>query len=279
MKKSTFLYLLLNAVIMLIPLLCISALSYKIRTGDVIDVKAKEASYFKHVNLSEGFQELEVSSSNPLHRLSVVVYVMDSINTLTMDTTSYKYVTYKLSDGKLQLHYDYTKDSLDNYDSTEQIEADVVEYDEDDVAVEHKSSREVIVYVKSNVTKINATSAYVTLDLDDAENGKLINDLDVFCDYATFNFNAPYRTEEEEDGSTKTILYPFQHRLNMKLINYSQADLHHFSYLKKLNLELKNGSKINDYFPTEEFNLTVDKKSIYLIDVNDLDKVKIKYEE
>ncbi|MDF2454081.1 MAG: hypothetical protein K0R51_74 [Cytophagaceae bacterium] len=277
MKKSTVLYLLLNVVIMLIPLLCISALSYKIRTGDVIDVKAKEASYFKHITLPNGFHELEVSSNNPVHRVSVDVRVMDSVNTLTMDTTTYKYITYKLSGDKLLIHYDYTKDSLDNYDST--LTAQVVEYDEDGEETDVRSDREVIVYVKSNVTKINASFAYVTLDLDDAGNGKLINDLDVFCDYAKFNFNAPYRTEEDEDGTTRTILYAFQHRLNLKLINYSDADLRHFSYLKKLNLELKKGSKINDYFPTEEFNLTVDKESIYLIDVNELKNVKIKYEE
>ncbi len=276
MKKSTVLYLLLNVVIMLIPLLCLSALSYKIRTGDVIDIKAQEASFFKHVTLPTGFHELEVSSSDPLHRISVDVRVVDSVNTLTMDTTTYKYITYKLSDGKLQIHYDYKKDSLDNYDSTTKLQ--VVEYDDED-REQYKSSREVIVYVKSNVTKINASSSYVTLDLDDADNGKLINDLDVFCDYSNFNFNAPYHTEEDEDGSTRTILYAFPHRLNMKLINASDANLHNFYYLKNLNLELKNGSKINDYFSTEEFNLTVDKKSIYLIDVNELKNVKIKYEQ
>lgn len=281
MKKSTLLYLLLNVLIMLIPLVCISALSYKIKTGDVVDVKALEASYYKNINLPSGFSELEVTSSHPLHPISVVVNVMDSVNTLRTDTSSYKYISYSLSDGKLKIHYDFLKDSLDKLRSNPHVIArDYDNYESDYAeAPESRATREVIVYVKTNLTKVNTVFSEVTVDLDDVDNGRLINDLDVTCDYSAFSLNAPYRSEEAEDGSSKTILIPFPHRLNMKLMNASSANLHNFSYLKRLDLELTNGSKIDGSFSKEEFNLTIDKKSSYYIDVNELDKVKINYKQ
>ncbi|MDB5257611.1 MAG: hypothetical protein JWM14_2306 [Chitinophagaceae bacterium] len=274
MRKSTILYITLNVVIMLLPILLLSALRYKIKTGDVVDLKAQEAARFTHKTLSDVY-ELEVTGSSNRHSISVNVNIMDSINTIGTDTTTYKYITYKLSGNKLSIHYDYEKDSLDNPVNKEDGETVVVaDYEEYDATPD----RSITIYLKSNLKKINALNSRVVVYLD--SNATLINDLSVVCDGSPFTLNAPYLTKpsEDEPGEDDVILFDFPHYLHLNLNHNSTAELNHFGVIKKMDLDLRNGSSITNYYPLGEFNLTIDKHSSYFIDVNNLDQVKIKYE-
>ncbi len=277
MKKSTLLYIALNVVIMLTPILFIIGLRYKIQTGQVVDLKAQAAARYKNIAFAD-IHEIEVSSSHEEHRLTLLINVMDSVNNMELDTSTYKYITYSFKGGKLLLHYDFEKDSLDNLKTLKEIE------EEDEVYGDYEKNesphRNITLYVKSNITNVKSLNAIVTLSLENEE--KLINDLSVYCDYSTLNLHAPYiidpKENEDEDEEDNNIPYTFNHHLSLQLHDYSNADLSYFGYIKTFDLELKDESTINDYIPTETFNLAIDKESVYMIDVNDLDEVKIKYE-
>ena len=240
----------------------------------MVDLKAQEAARFTHKALPDVYA-LELTGTSTRHNLSVTVNLMDSINSVDTDTTTYKYITYTLTGNTLAIHYDYEKDSLDNPVSKEDGETIVVsDYEEYDATPD----RSITIYLKSNLKKINALNSRVVVYLD--SNATLINDLDVVCNGSPFVLNAPYliKPSKDEPDEDDVILFDFPHYLHLNLNHSSTAELNHFGVIKKVELELRNGSSITNFYPLGEFYLTIDKRSSYFIDVNNLDRVKIKYE-
>jgi hypothetical protein len=271
MKKSTLLYIGLHVGILLIPYLLLSAVRYKIATGDIIDTKARQAAAYTIKSFSD-IHEIEVSSSDSEHDLILKINIIDSVNTIEMDTSTAKYVSYAVVGDKLVLHYDYLKDSLDNLKTPEELEEESRLY-----AAEERNYRSVTLYLKSNLTKLTAIKSHVTIDMDNDE--KLINDLEIHCQRSYVNVLAPYLVKRNaETGEEEDIPYTFNHHLTLHLLDYSDAQLQYFGYIEKFDLELKDESKFAEHIPTGAFNLAIDKQSTYMMDVNDLDQVKIKYE-
>jgi len=272
MKKSSILYWGMHVLILLIPFFFLSALRFKIATGDIVDLIAQEAAG-QEVHKLPVIHTVEVSNSavTTESMLGLKIILSDSLQQIKLDTTSAKYISYKVVGDKLIIVYDFKKDSIEeNQHKQEGHHKESARYDYSD-----NERRVVRVYLQSNLTNITArrTNVYINLLNDE----KRINDLDLFCYAGSISVTAP-EIWEEEVTSRKKVLYNFEHRLGLHLFERSSATLENFGYIKQYDLELKGGSTMEEFFHTGAFNLTIDKKSVYRIDVNDLDQVKIKYE-
>jgi len=277
MKKSSILYWGMHVIILLIPFLFLSTLRIKVAAGDIVDLIAQEAAG-THIYPLPVIHEIEINNSIPAHGsqggLALKVIVSDSLQQLKMDTTTAKYISYKMEGDKLMLSYDYERDHKDQAAEIEKMQEDRDRWVDNDYSNNEK--RTVFVYVQSNITSLIARRSNLYLSLPD--NTQKLNDLNVLCYTSNFTLEAPDKWTRNEAGDQIRKLYRHEHRLGLHLLENSSARLNNVGYIKDFDLEIKDESRMEDYYPTETFHLTIDKKSSFMMDVNDLAGVTIKYE-
>lgn len=287
MKKSTIIFIAGNIVVLLIPIVFLLALRFKINAGDIIDLRAQEEAQYKRASLGI-INDIELNSRKSAIKLDVVIN--DSLSRISMDTSTYKYVKFRVVGNKLIVNYDFKKDSIDNFIPD-------VNNPEKEFSPEEKH---VSVHLKSNINNVLAIGGTVTLELINDE--KRINDLNVTCKWGHFEFQAPYIKDtsnldninneqpvevveeyEYEDAVTTSEStysnYNYNHSLNVNLFYNSEVSFRQFGSIKTLNLNLKESSQQNlDEIEIPNFNLRIDKESSYMVDVNRLKYINIIYQ-
>lgn len=272
MKKSTLLYWGMHVVILLIPFFFLSALRFKIATGDIVDVIAAEAAGM-NVHRLPVIHEIEISSSAKTTdgNLKLIVIPSDSLQEMKIDTASSKYISYTIEGDKLVLVYDFQRD---NKNHIANVKMQHERYDSEYAS--SYNSRVVTVYLQSNIRAIKARKTNVSLAFPNDD--EKINDLDVVCYGSDFTLDFPDRWKTDKEGDQVKTIYEYQHRLGLHLFENSNATLNNLGYIKQYDLELKGGSGMDHHFSASTFNLSIDKKSNYMMNVNDLPGARIKYE-
>lgn len=311
MKKSSLVFLFGNIFILTIPFLFIGALSHKITNKDYVDVKAERearerASSIVSV-LNPDINAIEMDGK--LAYMELIINVNDSVNSITMDTSTARYVSFKTVGKRIVLQYDFVQDSIDNY---RPLDTDEYYY-----LACHKKD----IYISLTNTCTSAILKNVSLTMNLGLGKKLTEDINISCDNASFKVNSPkktfrrkfeltnrhYRYEGEyaindESNEDSVITYPakFDKTLHLKLYNNSlfSSDM---AYVKLLDLDMKNNTSINLYTQGNEeyeyeaseseyepvnyqlgqeyghINLKIDKSSNFFTNVNDLPKMTITY--
>lgn len=191
----------------------------------------------------------------------------DNLNCIEIDSVDKKYVTHQIIDEKLIFNYDYYKDYQDIADSEKRS---------------YVKTKYIKLYLNNPIYKIYTKETELNLSLID--DSTFLNDLSIECIASELTLLAPYL-------KTKGVFYDFNYKLNMKLSQNSQVNFSHFKRIKELNLELKecrnirtdvftcHGRRKSEEIDIPTFNLSIDKMSKFMMDVNELRKVNINYIE
>lgn len=262
MQKSTKIFVFGNLVVMSIPLFVIGAILYKINTGDIIDRNAlREGKIFK--STLEEFDEVVITNNDFKSRSFSVDISIKKDTKISADTSILKYISYKVDDKKLSIHYDFKQDSIDNF-------TDGKHYNKYPSTIKLST----LAIKKISTDKVNFM-LYLPLE-DSIKNGIVIDAHQSYIGVEGKSYNTELKRDSQEVVFIKHEL-AFKHVLQCNL-DYSTLELIDFERIQQLDIDLQTSTiNIDDIVEIDSLNLSIDKASDYTISVHDLSKTHIIY--
>ncbi len=282
MKKSTLLFIIGNILVLLTPLVFMVGLRFKINNGEVVDIKAEHDAQTKKAKVSE-IENVEVNGTNKL--VSLFIY-RDSINEITMDTSDYKYLSYKITGKTLVVNYDYVKDSIENY--IQKKKGNKSESEESEPDTYKGQIRSMKLFMTSGLRSIKLKNSTATIYL--SKRWPLDNDIEIMEDYSSFEFaksqdgnNYNYNYDEEsyvsDYDATRVHEAPDWDSIPYRVkVFLKDSDIDtELSYVKTLEIEARNSAIRTHDINFNRYDLKLDEYSTTYVDISKLRKMNITY--